>query len=60
MLTASHVALFAIGAKFAAQYRDALTAAETRNEVQAWQLRQLVPDEAARALSGRAARNGAD
>lgn len=50
ILAASHVGLFAIGAKFAAQYRDALTAAETKNELQAWQLRQLVPAEAARAL----------
>lgn len=53
ILAASHVALFAIGAKFAAQYRDALTAAETKSEVQAWQLRQLVPAEAARALDKR-------
>ena len=50
IMAASNLMLFAIGAKFAAQYRDALTAAETKNEVQAWQLRQLVPAEAARAL----------
>jgi hypothetical protein len=50
IMAASNLLLFAIGAKFAAQYRDALTAAETTNEVQAWQLRQLVPAEAARAL----------
>ena len=50
LLAASHLALFAMGARFAAQYRDALTSAETKNEVQAWQLRQLVPAEAARAL----------
>jgi len=53
ILAASHFFLFAIGAKFAAQYRDALTAAETKSAVQAWQLKQLVPDEAGRALSGR-------
>jgi serine/threonine-protein kinase len=52
ILAASNVGLFAVGAKFAAQYRDALTAAELKSEVQAWQLRQLVPDEAGRALAG--------
>ena len=51
ILAASHIGLFVIGAKFAVQYRDALTAAETKSEVQAWQLKQLVPDEAARALA---------
>ena len=56
ILAASHLGLFAIGAKFAAQYRDALTAAETKSEVQAWQLRQLVPDEAGRALEAPGAR----
>jgi serine/threonine-protein kinase len=55
ILAISHLGLFAIGAKFAAQYRDALTAAEIRNEVQAWKLRQLVPDEAGRALAERSA-----
>lgn len=50
ILTVMHVALFIVGAKFAAQYRDALGAAETKIEVQAWQLRQLVPAEAATAL----------
>jgi eukaryotic-like serine/threonine-protein kinase len=53
ILAASHVGLFAVGAKFAAQYRDALTAAELKSEVQSWQLRQLVPDEAGRALAER-------
>ena len=55
ILAVAHIGLLAIGAKFAAQYRDALTAAEVRNEVQAWKLRQLVPDEAGRALAGRPA-----
>jgi hypothetical protein len=55
ILAISHLGLFAIGAKFAAQYRDALTAAEIRNEVQAWKLRQLVPDEAGRAIAERSA-----
>jgi hypothetical protein len=50
MLGATHLVLLLISVRFGAQYRDALTAAETRNEVQAWQLRQLVPAEAARAL----------
>jgi serine/threonine-protein kinase len=53
ILTAVHVGLFVIGAKFAAQYRDALTAAELKSETQSWQLKQLVPDEAGRALSKR-------
>jgi len=54
IMATSNLVLFAIGAKFAAQYRDALTSAETKNEVQAWQLRQLVPAEATRALAQRA------
>jgi len=53
ILTVSNVALFFIGAIFAARYRDALTAAETKNELQAWQLRQMVPAEASRALEPR-------
>jgi hypothetical protein len=55
ILAAFNIMLIMIGAKFAAQYRDALTAAETKSEVQAWQLRQLVPDEAGRALAEGAA-----
>jgi serine/threonine-protein kinase len=58
LLAMTHVGLLAIGAKFAAQYRDALTAAELKGEVQAWKLRQLVPDEAGRALAEPAAREG--
>ena len=54
ILAASNLALFLIGAVFAARYRDALTAAETKSELQAWQLRQLVPAEATRALEPRA------
>ncbi len=50
ILTAVHLALFLISAQFAARYRDALTAAETKNQLQAWQLRQLVPAEASRAF----------
>ncbi len=46
----SSVTLFVVGAWFASRYRDALTAAQTTNELHAWQLRQLVPAEAARAL----------
>lgn len=46
LLAASHVVLLLIGAAFAARYRDALTAAETKNQLQAWQLQQLVPAEA--------------
>jgi eukaryotic-like serine/threonine-protein kinase len=48
ILAASHVALFVMGAIFAARYRDALTAAETKSMLQAWQLRQLVSSEPTR------------
>ncbi len=49
-LAVFHLALFFIAAKFAARYRDALTAAEMNNELHAWQLRHLVPPEATSAL----------
>ncbi|HSO36720.1 MAG TPA: serine/threonine-protein kinase, partial [Labilithrix sp.] len=51
LLAGFNLGLLAIGALFAARYRDALTAAETKNELQVWQLRQLVPAEATRGLS---------
>lgn len=50
ILAASHLLLLVVGTVFASRYRDALTAAETKNHLQAWQLRQLVPAEATRAL----------
>jgi serine/threonine-protein kinase len=53
ILALTNLLLVFIGAKFAMQYRDALTAAETKSEIQAWQLKQLVPAEAARALGRR-------
>ena len=53
ILTGVYLVLFLIGAQFAARYRDALTAAETKNELQAWQLRQLVPAEASHAFQAR-------
>jgi hypothetical protein len=45
VLTLSHLMLIVIAAKFSADYRDQLTAAETKNHLQAWQLRQLVGDD---------------
>jgi len=48
-LTLAHVVILLVAARFAASYRDTLTEAQTRNELLSWQLRQLVPDEAARA-----------
>lgn len=53
VLTAVYMALFVITARFATRYRDMLTEAETKNELQAWQLRQLVPAEASRAFEAR-------
>ena len=55
LLAASHVMLLVIGAGFAARYRDALTAAETKNQLQAWQLQQLVPAEATLAFGPQSA-----
>ena len=53
VLTAANLAFLFICARFTSQYRDALTAAETKNQLQAWQLRHLVPAEASRALAPR-------
>jgi hypothetical protein len=50
ILTLSHAILVLVAARFGTLYRDALAAAETRSFLQTWQLRQLVPDEASRAI----------
>jgi serine/threonine-protein kinase len=42
----TYVVLLLLASRFVGAYRDALTTAETRNMLQAWQLRQLVPPEA--------------
>jgi hypothetical protein len=39
-----------VSARYAGDYHDTLLREKTRNELQAWQLRQLVPDEAAKAM----------
>lgn len=49
-LTMVNVLVLLFAAKFAGEYRDQLTSLELENHLQAWQLRQLVPAEAARAL----------
>src|SRR5262249_22441148 len=40
------VAIMSMAARYAARYRDELAAAHTRNALQTWQLRRLVPDRA--------------
>jgi hypothetical protein len=45
-LLVSNVALVITGCAMVARFRDTLTSAEERMHVLAWQLRQLVPDEA--------------
>jgi len=42
LLTAVHVLIVVIAARYAASYRDALTRLEMRSQLQAWQLRQMV------------------
>ena len=42
----SHLAIVIGGSWAIGQVRDALTEAEQRLQLQAWQLRQLIPDEA--------------
>ena len=49
-LTMVNMLVLLFTAKFAGEYRDQLTSLELENHLQAWQLRQLVPAEAARAL----------
>jgi eukaryotic-like serine/threonine-protein kinase len=49
-LTMANVLVALIAAVFAGEYRDHMTAIELQNHLQAWQLRQLVPAEAARAM----------
>ncbi|HEY5242381.1 MAG TPA: hypothetical protein VIJ22_12970, partial [Polyangiaceae bacterium] len=45
-LLVSNVALVITGCAMMARFRNTLTAAEERLHVQAWQLRQMVPEEA--------------
>jgi serine/threonine-protein kinase len=45
-LLVSNVALVITGCAMMARFRNTLTAAEERLHVQAWQLRQLVPEQA--------------
>jgi serine/threonine-protein kinase len=47
LLTATHVLIVIIAARFASEYRDALTRLEMRSQLQAWQLRHMVPEETA-------------
>jgi hypothetical protein len=49
-LAAAHVVIMIVAARFGAVYRDTLTAAQTKNALLSWQLRQLVPKEATRAV----------
>jgi eukaryotic-like serine/threonine-protein kinase len=49
-LTMANLLIVVIGAVFAGEYRDELSRLELRSHLQSWQLRQLVPAEAARAL----------
>jgi eukaryotic-like serine/threonine-protein kinase len=49
-LTMANILIVVIAAVFAGAYRDELSTIELRSHLQAWQLRQLVPAEAARAL----------
>ncbi|HEY8072847.1 MAG TPA: serine/threonine-protein kinase [Labilithrix sp.] len=47
LLTAVHVLIVLTAARYAALYRDATRRLEIRSQLQAWQLRHLVPEEAA-------------
>jgi eukaryotic-like serine/threonine-protein kinase len=49
-LTMANIIVALIAAVFAGEWRDHITAIELQNHLQAWQLRQLVPVEAARAM----------
>ena len=55
-LTLVNLLVIVIAAVFAGEYRDSLAAVELERHLQAWQLRQLVPAEAARALAPRSVR----
>jgi eukaryotic-like serine/threonine-protein kinase len=50
-LSANYLILMVAGVSFAIQYRRGLTLADEKRHVQAWQLRQLVPVDAARAMA---------
>ena len=52
-LAFTHAVIILVAARFAADYRDALTRAEAQNKLQAWQLEQLVPRDALRARERR-------
>lgn len=49
----THAVIILVAARFAADYRDALTRAEAQNKLQVWQLEQLVPRDALRARERR-------
>jgi hypothetical protein len=49
-LTMANILVVVLAAVFAGEYRDELTQLELRSHLQTWQLRQLVPLEARRAL----------
>ncbi len=51
-LSGTYLLIILLCARFASAYREALADARLRNKVQAWQLQQLVPDDAARAMGG--------
>lgn len=50
-LTMANVMVIVLAALFAGEYRDQLSRLELHSHLQAWQLRQLVPDAAAHALT---------
>jgi serine/threonine-protein kinase len=52
-LTMANVLIVVLASIFAGEYRDQLARLEVENHLQAWQLRQLVPDEASQALDPR-------
>src|SRR5262249_28321487 len=43
VLTAVHVLIVIIAARYAGAYRDATARLETQSQMQAWQLRQMIP-----------------
>ncbi len=53
LLTAVHVLIVVIAARYAASYRDALTRLEMRSQLQAWQLHHLVPEETVKEIRPR-------